>query len=143
MNTASASSSAGSSGMRDHVRNAANEAADAAREGVREFGKAASGAVGDIQKDLDALRNDFKRLADQVGDILTHTSNTAWDRAKPHVNEAFAQAQGSSSDAADAVREASEQFTKVVDESLKTRPYATLAVVAGLGFLFGMTFWRR
>jgi ElaB/YqjD/DUF883 family membrane-anchored ribosome-binding protein len=45
-------------------------------------------------------------------------------------------------EAVDAVREVSDHFVEAIDESIKTRPYMTLAIVAGLAFLFGAT-WRR
>ena len=51
-------------------------------------------------------------------------------------------AQDTGRDAADALREVSDHFVEAIDESIKTRPYTTLAIAAGLGFLFGMT-WRR
>ena len=35
------------------------------------------------------------------------------------------------------VREVSDHFVEALDESIKTRPYTTLAIVAGLAFLFG------
>ena len=45
-------------------------------------------------------------------------------------------------EAAGAVREVSDHFVEALDESIRTRPYTTLAMVAGLAFLFGAT-WRR
>ena len=113
-----------------------------AREGVREVGKAAADASGDIQDDLQALRDDFARLAEQVADILTNKGNAAWQRAKSSVDDVVADAQDKGRDAVDAVREVSDNFVEAIDESLKNRPYTTLAIVAGLGFLFGAT-WRR
>src|SRR3974390_458331 len=73
-----------------NMRDAINEA----REGVRDMGRAAGAASGDLQKDLQMLR------------------------------------------------EISDKFVKAVDESIKNRPYTTLAIALGLGFLFGAT-WRR
>ena len=60
MNTASTAS--------QNVRDAAKDA----REGVREVGKAAAEASGDIQSDLQALRDDFAKLAEQVGEHPRH-----------------------------------------------------------------------
>ena len=40
------------------------------------------------------------------------------------------------------MRDVSDNFIEALDDLLKNRPYATLAIVAGLGFLFGAT-WRR
>jgi ElaB/YqjD/DUF883 family membrane-anchored ribosome-binding protein len=45
-------------------------------------------------------------------------------------------------EAASAAREVGDNMVDAIDESLKQRPYTTLAIVAGLGFLFGAT-WRR
>ena len=118
------------------------ESVNDAGEGVREIGKAAADASPDIQKDLQALRDDFARLADQVSGILTNKGNAAWQRARSSVDDVVSDAQERGREAADAVRDVSENFVEAIDESIKNRPYATLAIVAGLGFLFGAT-WRR
>jgi ElaB/YqjD/DUF883 family membrane-anchored ribosome-binding protein len=124
---------------------AANNMRDAtkdAREGVREIGRAAAAASGDIQNDLQALRDDFSRLAEQVGDILSNRSGAAWRRARSGVDSVVSDAQDKGREAVGAVRDVSDNFVDAIDESIKSRPYATLALVAGLGFLFGAT-WRR
>ena len=125
-----------------NVRDAAREATKDTREGLREVNNAASAAFGDIQKDLQALRDDFARLAEQVGDILSSKGNATWRRAKTSVDGVVSDAQAKGQEAASAVREVSDNFVDAIDESIKNRPYATLAIVAGLGFLFGAT-WRR
>jgi len=118
--------------------NTASTAKDA-RETVRQ---AASEASADMQSDLQKLRDDFHRLADQVAEILAGRGNAAWRRAKSSVDEVVADAQDKGRDAASAVREVSDHFVEAIDESIKTRPYTTLALVAGIAFLFGAT-WRR
>lgn len=118
------------------------ESAGDAREALREMGKAAADASPDIQKDLQALRDDFGRLAEQVGDIIAGKGNAAWRRARSSMDDAMAGAQDRGREAVGAVRDVSDNFVGAIDESIKTRPYATLAVVAGLAFLFGAT-WRR
>ena len=45
-------------------------------------------------------------------------------------------------EAVDAFRDVADTFGDALDDSLKRRPYATLAMVAGIGFLFGAA-WRR
>jgi ElaB/YqjD/DUF883 family membrane-anchored ribosome-binding protein len=134
MNTASS--------VAQNARDTAKETASDAGEGVREIGKAAASASGSIESDMQALREDFARLAEQVGDILAGKGNAAWQRARATVDEAVADAQGKGREAADAMREVSDNFVGAIDESIKSRPYTTLAIVAGLGFLFGAT-WRR
>jgi ElaB/YqjD/DUF883 family membrane-anchored ribosome-binding protein len=118
------------------------EAAKDAREGVHEVGKAAAGASANMESDLQALRDDFSRLAEQVSDILTNKGNAAWQRAKSSVDDVVADAQDKGREAVGAVRDVSDNFVEAIDESLKNRPYATLAIVAGLGFLFG-AMWKR
>ena len=123
-----------SSNMRD--------AASEAREGTRDMGRAASAASGDMQKDLQMLRDDFSRLAQQMADILANRGTAAWQRARSGVDDVMSDAQDKSREAIDAMREVSDKFVEAVDESIKNRPYTTLAVAIGLGFLFGAT-WRR
>jgi ElaB/YqjD/DUF883 family membrane-anchored ribosome-binding protein len=130
MNTAATAS--------QNVRDAANDA----REGLRDVKKAANEASGDIQADLQALRDDFARLAEQVSDILGTKGSAAWQKARSSVDDMVAGAQDTGREAVDAMREVSDNFVEAIDDSIKTRPYTTLAIVAALGFLFGAT-WRR
>ena len=119
-----------------------HDAAKDAREGLRDVKKAANQASGDIQADLQALRDDFARLAEQVSTILGNKGSAAWQQARSSVDDIMAGAQDTGREAVDAMREVSDNFVDAIDESIKTRPYVTLALVAGLGFLFGAT-WRR
>jgi ElaB/YqjD/DUF883 family membrane-anchored ribosome-binding protein len=123
-----------SSNMRD--------ATSEAREGVRDMGRAAGAASGDLQEDLQMLRDDFSRLAQQVADIVANRGSAAWQRARSDVDGVMSDAQDKSQEAVDAMREMSDKFVEAVDESIKNRPYTTLAIAVGLGFLFGST-WRR
>jgi ElaB/YqjD/DUF883 family membrane-anchored ribosome-binding protein len=123
-----------SSNMRD--------ASSEAREGVRDMGRAAGAASGDLQKDLQMLREDFSRLAQQVADIVANRGTAAWQRARSGVDGVMSDAQDKSREAVDAMREVSAKFVAAIDESIKDRPYTTLAIAVGLGFLFGAT-WRR
>jgi ElaB/YqjD/DUF883 family membrane-anchored ribosome-binding protein len=77
-----------------------------------------------------------------VGEILTARGTAAWSRAKSSMDDVLADAQDKGRDAAGAVREVSDHFVEALDESIKKRPYTTLAIVAGIAFLFGAT-WRR
>jgi len=120
----------------------ARETLKDAHEGVREAGNATSEASNNIQKDLQALRDDLARLAEQVSGIVSNKSNAAWQRAKTSVDGVVSNAQSKGQEAMGAVREVSDNFVDAVDGSIKERPYTTLAIVAGLGFLFGAT-WRR
>jgi ElaB/YqjD/DUF883 family membrane-anchored ribosome-binding protein len=124
------------------ISNAARETAKDARDAIKDSAKAASDASGDIAADLQALRDDVARLAQQIAGIFAAKGDTAWRRARSRVDEALADAEGKGREAVDAVREAGSHMTDVIDESLKQRPYTTLALAVGIGFLFGAT-WRR
>src|SRR5437588_4829022 len=85
---------------RDTVRDTVKDAKDA----VRERGKAASAASGDIQADLEALRGDISRLAEQISTIVTSKGNAAWSRARSNVEGVVSDATAKGQGAVDAVR---------------------------------------
>jgi ElaB/YqjD/DUF883 family membrane-anchored ribosome-binding protein len=128
--------------MRDTARDTMRDAKDAARDSA----KAASAASGDIQADLEALRADVTRLTSQIGDILAAKGGASWERAKANIQSniegVMSDATAKGQEAVDAVREVSDNMIGAIDESLKKRPYTTLALAVGIGFLFGAT-WRR
>ena len=121
---------------------AAKETAQDARDALKESRQAASAASGDIQADLAALRDDVARLAQQVAAIFAAKGDRAWQRARTGMDDALADAEGRGREAVDAVREVGDNMLGAIDESLKHRPYTTLALALGLGFIFGAT-WRR
>ena len=127
-----------SSTIRDTVRDTVREAQEAARESRR----AAAAASYDIQADVQSLRNDVARLANQISDIFSSRGNAAWSRAKSNVEGVVSDVSAKGQEAVDAVREVGDNMVDAIDESLKHRPYTTLALAVGIGFLFGAT-WRR
>jgi ElaB/YqjD/DUF883 family membrane-anchored ribosome-binding protein len=124
--------------FRETVRETVKDAKDAARES----GKAASAASGDIQADLEALRSDVTRLGNQLADIFASRGGAAWSRARTNVEGVMSDVSAKGQEAVEAVREVGDNVVDAIDESLKTRPYTTLALAVGIGFLFGAT-WRR
>jgi ElaB/YqjD/DUF883 family membrane-anchored ribosome-binding protein len=123
-------------------RDAASDSVREAREGVRDLGRATADTSGNVQEDLKALRDDFGKLTEQVREILSARGQKAWQRAMSGLDDVVSQTRSTASDATGAAREASDRLTGALDDSLKERPYTTLAIVAGLGFLFGIA-WRR
>ena len=124
------------------ISNAARETAKDARDAIKESAQAASDASGDIAADLQALRDDMARLAKQIADIFAAKGDTAWRRARSSVDDVLADAEGKGREAVDAVREVGDNMLDAIDQSLEQRPYTTLALAVGIGFLFGAT-WRR
>jgi ElaB/YqjD/DUF883 family membrane-anchored ribosome-binding protein len=124
------------------MRDAARETMRDAKDAVRESAKAASAASGDIQADLEALRGDVARLTAQIADIFAAKGNAAWGRARANLEGVVSEAGAKAEEAVDAVRGVGDDVIGAIDESLKTRPYTTLALALGIGFLFGVT-WRR
>jgi ElaB/YqjD/DUF883 family membrane-anchored ribosome-binding protein len=124
------------------IRETARETVKDAREAVRESGKAASAASGDIQADLEELRKDVTRLGNQLADIFASRGGAAWSRARSNVEGVMSDVTAKGQEAVDAVREVGDNVVDAIDESLKKRPYTTLAIAVGIGFLFGAT-WRK
>jgi ElaB/YqjD/DUF883 family membrane-anchored ribosome-binding protein len=104
---------------------------------------------GDIEKQLETIRADIAQLAQQVSDLIGEAKDDTMAQVREQVRRAKAQADSVLSGAKDSGREAVDAFRDVADtfgdaleDSLKRRPYATLAMAAGIGFLFGVA-WRR
>jgi ElaB/YqjD/DUF883 family membrane-anchored ribosome-binding protein len=105
--------------------------------------------TGDVEKQLEVIRDDISELTQQVADLVGQAKDNAMAQVKGQARRAKAQAdsmlsdaQESGREAVDAFREVADTFGDAIDDSLKRRPYATLAMVAGIGFLFGAA-WRR
>ncbi|HLH96872.1 MAG TPA: hypothetical protein VKW08_17310 [Xanthobacteraceae bacterium] len=125
-----------------NLSDAAKETVQHARDAIKESRNAASAASGDLQADLQALRDDVARLAQQIAAIFADKGDKAWQRARTEVDEAVADVGDRGREAIDAVRQVGDNMLGAIDESLKHRPYTTLALALGIGFLFGAT-WRR
>jgi ElaB/YqjD/DUF883 family membrane-anchored ribosome-binding protein len=124
------------------IRDTIKETVAEAGEAVRESRRAASAASGGIEADLEALRRDIQGLTTQIGDILAAKGGAAWTRARSNIEGVVSDASAKGQEAVDAVREVGDNLLDAVDESLRKRPYTTLALALGIGFLFGAT-WRR
>lgn len=124
------------------MSNTSKEAAKDARDAVRESTKGASAAAGDIQSDLESLRDDVAKLTQQLAAMVTSRGNQVWQRAKSSVEGVITDAEAKGMEAVGAVREVGDNVVDAIDESLKKRPYTTLALAAAIGFVFG-AMWRR
>lgn len=75
-------------------------------------------------------------------DDIAATGAAAFRDARASVEDAMADVGERGREALQGARDVRDTFAEALLESLETRPYATLAVVAGLGFLAG-AIWRR
>ena len=82
------------------------------------------------------------KLGDQIAEIFSSKGNAVWNRAKSNVEGVMSDVSSKGQEAVDAVREVGDNMVDAIDESLKKRPYTTLALAVGIGFLFG-AMWRR
>ncbi len=103
----------------------------------KEFDKAA-GTVDEIQHDLQVVRDDLSRLAQQVASLLSVTGS----RAKQNLDGVLSEASEKGMEAADTVRDSTDTALEAIEDAVRQRPFATLAIAVGLGFLFGAS-WRR
>ncbi len=99
------------------------------------FTKDASATIESLQEDFSAMRDDINKLSEHVVDLLQAKGSAAYRRAKRNLDS-------TRDDAAAAAREVRETFTDAIEESVRDRPVATLALALGIGFVLG-AMWRR
>jgi ElaB/YqjD/DUF883 family membrane-anchored ribosome-binding protein len=136
------SSTYGTSGPHGSARETVRETMKDARDAARESAKAISEAGENMQADLESLRNEIRLLAEQITEIVAAKGSAAWSRARSNLEDAVSDATVKGQEAVHAARVVGDTMVEAVDESLKKRPYTTLAIAAAIGFLFGAT-WRR
>jgi ElaB/YqjD/DUF883 family membrane-anchored ribosome-binding protein len=114
----------------------------------KEFDKAA-GTIDDIQRDLQVMRDDVSRLAQQVASLLSVAGSEAlrdvkaqMSRAKQSLDGVLSDASEKGMEAVDTVRDSTDTALEALEDAVRQRPFATLAIAVGLGFLFGAS-WRR
>jgi ElaB/YqjD/DUF883 family membrane-anchored ribosome-binding protein len=102
----------------------------------------AAATTNDIQEDLEALQQDVSKLTQQIADIVATKGTEVWRRARANVDGMIGEAGAKGREAADAVRDVTDTLAEAIDDSIARRPYTTLALALGLGFLLGAA-WRR
>jgi len=102
-----------------------------------------------LQKDVDAVKDDISKLADQLSDALDAFTNTARKQSRRGYKRARSNLDSMMSDAADkgnaalaAAQEAAVTLEDTVEDAIVQRPMAAMGLAVGLGFLIGVT-WRR
>jgi ElaB/YqjD/DUF883 family membrane-anchored ribosome-binding protein len=108
--------------------------------------KDATATVENIQRDVQALRDDLAKLAGQVSELLSAGGGETIAGIKERVHRMQDGLDETMSDMGERGREAlsdvSEHLSEALQESIEEHPLTTIALAVGLGFLFG-TAWRR
>jgi ElaB/YqjD/DUF883 family membrane-anchored ribosome-binding protein len=108
--------------------------------------KDATATVEDIQRDVQALRDDLAKLAGQMTELLSAGGGEAIAGLKKRVRRIQDDLDETVSDVSERGREAltdvSDHLSEALQESIEEHPLTTIALAVGLGFLFG-TVWRR
>ena len=86
-----------------------------------------SGSEDGSTADLAGLRRQVQQLAAQLQEHAAASAASLVGRARE-----------SGEDAVAGVREVGDNFAHAIDDSLKKRPYTTLAVAFGMGFFFAI-----
>jgi ElaB/YqjD/DUF883 family membrane-anchored ribosome-binding protein len=111
--------------------------------------RARAAAVDHIGDDLQRLRADIVRLAEDVGSSLTETGDDALSEVKTQIQRIKDRMDAVISDvgekgreATEAMRDVTHDFAETVEESVRARPLTALALAIGVGVLFGVILRR-
>lgn len=106
----------------------------------------AASTIEDIQRDVQALRNDMARLAGQMTELVSAGGGEAIGKIKERVANMQDGLDETLTDMGTRSREALtdiyDRVGEALQDSLQEHPLATIGLALGLGFLFGTT-WRR
>jgi ElaB/YqjD/DUF883 family membrane-anchored ribosome-binding protein len=102
-----------------------------------------------LEKDLAAVKNDISALAEQLTEALNSLAGSAgkqarrgYRQARANVDEVLSEASDRGHAVADAAQLAAATIGDTIEDTVRERPLATVAIALGLGFLIGVT-WRR
>lgn len=102
-----------------------------------------------LEKDLAAVKNDISALGEQLTEAINSLAGTArkqarrgYRQARANVDEVLSEASERGQAVAGAAQDAAYSIGETLEETVRERPLATVAIALGLGFLIGVT-WRR
>ncbi|MFZ1882783.1 MAG: hypothetical protein WAU53_04075 [Rhodoplanes sp.] len=99
-------------------------------------------AVDDIRKDLQTLREDVLRLAGQVSTLVGATSDQTISDVKQRIRQMGDTVSDLSERSRNIATDMIDDVGASLEQSMRTRPLATIAIAVGLGFIVG-ALWRR
>lgn len=102
-----------------------------------------------FEKDLASVKKDINQLSERIAETLNAVSGEAtkqarrgYRQARRNVDAALSDAQERGSAAMEAAQEAAASIEETLEDAIRDRPVAAIAMAVGLGFLIGVT-WRR
>ena len=102
-----------------------------------------------FEKDLAAVKKDITQLSERIADTLNAVSGEAtkqarrgYRQARRNVDAALSDPQERGSAAMEAAQDAAASIEETLEDAIRERPVAAIAMAVGLGFLIGVT-WRR
>lgn len=102
-----------------------------------------------FEKDLAGVKEDISRLSERIADTLNAVSGEAtrqarrgYRQARRNVDAALSDVQERGNAAMEAAQDAANSLEETLEDAIRERPVAAIAVALGLGFLIGVT-WRR
>jgi ElaB/YqjD/DUF883 family membrane-anchored ribosome-binding protein len=102
----------------------------------------AADAIGNIQDDLQGLREDVAQLTQQLEGLLRDAGSDVVDdvmdrlsRARSTVDEMIADAGAKGKDAARAARDFKDNLVEDVEETVREHPLMTIAIALGVGYI--------
>jgi ElaB/YqjD/DUF883 family membrane-anchored ribosome-binding protein len=103
-------------------------------QGGTQGGTKASAAQDRTQ--IESLTRQVGELSEQVQRFLSESAGATLRRAGDAASEMMSGVGAKGREAVEGVQEVKDNLAGAIDASLKNRPYTTLAVAFGLGFLF-------
>ena len=135
----------------EEVRQALKENPTQRRQGGALGGRArpchrGATAMETTKHNLQSLRDEFGALAAEVTRLMEISDQHEADELKNRIDQVRAKFESAVSDVSDSSRDAIHELSKniadVVEESLRERPIATLALALGVGFIVGTALRR-
>jgi len=103
----------------------------------------------EIDREIAALRDEvveinkhLNRLFSATGRHAMRSARAQYGRARKVADDALAEASEFGEEAVDAIVEAKDTLADAVEEAVQDRPFTTLALALGIGFVAG-AMWRR
>lgn len=104
----------------------------------------ADARIADIRRDLQSLRNDIVKLAQELPSKLSEVRDDSLqvareraDRLKEDIDASLSQLSERGREAAKAVNEMTDNLARGIEDSFHAHPITTIAVAIGVGYVLG------